>query len=94
MTDGTGTTITSYDATSEVTQVASPEGTIGYAYAKDGERSSMTRPGSKTVTYGYDAADELTSLQDWLGDTVKIGYDQNGDLTSIAYPNGSGRPPG
>ena len=45
MTDGTGTTITSYDATSEVTQVASPEGTIGYAYAKDGERSSMTRPG-------------------------------------------------
>jgi RHS repeat-associated protein len=88
MPDATGITNGTYDAASQTTQVASPEGTIDYGYDAAGEQTSMTLPGSRTVSYGYAASGDLTSLTDWQSQQLAFGYDAAGQQTSITRPNG------
>jgi YD repeat-containing protein len=45
MTDATGATSWTYDGSGLVTQVGSPQGTIGYAHDGAGRRETMTLPG-------------------------------------------------
>ena len=83
MTDLTGSSSWTYNAASQLTQAASPEGTIDYGYDAAGQQTSITLPGSRAVGYGFDPAGQLTSLTDWLNQTVSYGYDANGQQTTL-----------
>jgi len=52
-----GTLTRSYDHRfHSVSDEVSPEGTVSYTYAADGQRASLTPTGGTPLTYGYDAA--------------------------------------
>lgn len=85
--DGTNAWSLSYDVVDRLTQLVSPQGTVGYTYDAVGRRMQMTATGQSAVTYGYDVLDRLTSLTQGT-QTYGYGYDDIGRRTSLTRPNG------
>ena len=48
--------------------------------------TSITYPGTLTVTRTYNAGGELTDVEDWNGNTTAFGYDPDGNLTTETLP--------
>ena len=87
MTDGTGTTTSTYDSRERlIGQVTGAGNVAGYGYDPAGNLTKITYPGSKAVSRSYDTVDRLTSVKDWLNHTTTFGYDDNANLTKISYP--------
>ncbi len=90
MTDGIGTTTSTYDERNRVTGVTNAFGlAVGYGYDAAGNLQQLTYPGSKVVSYVHDANGRLTSLTDWLGQTTTYTRDGSGMVSSIQYGNGA-----
>lgn len=62
VTDPTGTTGYAFDALSRITGVTTPQGTVNYSYNDANQRTSMSLPGSRSVSYNYDTTGRLASL--------------------------------
>ena len=88
MTDTIGVTTYTYDDLNRLTQVAAPNGTVGYGYDLFGNRTSLTYPGAQTVTYAYDLANRLTTVTDHASRVTQYTYDAANRQTGIQYPNG------
>jgi RHS repeat-associated protein len=89
MVDGTGTTTYQYDGLGRLTQGAQPNGTLGYAYDRDGNRITLTYPGSTgAVTYTYTPGGRLDHLVDWGSRTSTYAYTASGLVSTLQYPNG------
>src|ERR1019366_3002204 len=90
MTDALGATTYSYDALNRLTSVTDCYAkTVSYGYDKNGNRTSITYPGNKTVRYAYDASNRLKTVADWLNNTTAYNYDADGNLTGSVNPNGT-----
>jgi RHS repeat-associated protein len=89
MTDGGGTATYSLDSLERLASVVKGSNTTAYGYDLDNRITSITYPGSHTVTQVYDGAEQESSLTDWLGHTSNFSYDADGNLTTLAYPNGT-----
>ena len=86
-----------YDSMNRVTQVTQNisvyqcSSVVQYSYNNNGQRSSITYPGNKTVSYTYDAANRLTGidLTDFSVSSVfSVVYNNANRLTGLTYPNG------
>ena len=90
MADSLGTTTTVFDSRNRITQVTDPYGqSVQYGYDDEGNRTSLTYPGNKTVGYAYDAADRLVAVVDWLGHATTYQYDAANRLLQTGLPNGA-----
>ncbi len=89
MSDGSGTTMYTYDRLDRLTATTNGAGhSVGYAYDADGNITTITYPDGSKVTRGYDSLDRVNTVSDWLDHTTSFAYDAAGNLTSRAYPNG------
>jgi RHS repeat-associated protein len=77
-----------YDAAGRVSQVSSPEGDVGYTYYGDGQRETMTLPGSRTVDYAYDGAGQLETVTDWASRATDYTYTADGLLDTVTRASG------
>jgi RHS repeat-associated protein len=101
----TTTTVYGYDTAGRLTDVT-VDGTLAahYEYDGNGNRLSVTRPGTGTVSGTYDAQDRLTTygavtysysangdLQTSTSgsETTSYSYDVFGNLTSVTLPSGT-----
>ncbi|MEK7686213.1 MAG: LamG-like jellyroll fold domain-containing protein [Verrucomicrobiota bacterium] len=62
--------------------------TVLYGYDPLGRVTSVTYPGSKTLTNIYDPLGRLTNQMDWATRQMSYDYDKAGRLIRRAYPNG------
>ena len=88
VTDGTGTTTSTYDSLGRLTSQVAARQTVGYRYDLDDRLVGLTYPAGGTVTRGYDHDGNLTSVADWLGGTSTFSYDDAGRLATATAPNG------
>jgi len=91
MTDGTGTSTWVWDSLHRLTSYTNGAGAqVQYGYNLRNLATTITYPGSLSVTPGYDNGGRLTSVQDWLSNTTSFGYDVNSNLTTETLPTASG----
>lgn len=91
MNDGSGTSSWEWNAFGELVSSTAGNGdVVTYTYDKRGLQTTVTYPGSKTVTRSFDDAGRFVGLADWLGGTGNFDYDENSNLTEITYPVASG----
>ncbi|MDQ6617188.1 MAG: DUF6531 domain-containing protein [Actinomycetota bacterium] len=91
MTDGTGTSTWAWDSLHRLTSYTNGAGAqVQYGYNLRNLATTITYPGSLTVTRGYDNAGRFTSVQDWLSNNTSFGYDPNSNLTTETLPAASG----
>ncbi|MBY0458876.1 MAG: hypothetical protein K2V38_16180, partial [Gemmataceae bacterium] len=91
-----GVTTYGYDANNRIISVASPEGTVRYAYDPQTGARVETSTDSTTTRYGYDTAGRLVTVTTVkrngvtlaTPEVVTYGYDTIGNRTSLARPNG------
>ena len=88
MGDGTGSTTYGYDGLSRLTQAVQPNGTLSYGYDLDSNRTTLTYPGSSSVTYTYSNAGRLSSLVDWGTRSTAYTYFNSGLAKTATLPNG------
>ncbi|HHT9137502.1 MAG TPA: RHS repeat-associated core domain-containing protein [Candidatus Wunengus sp. YC60] len=62
---------------------------MAYGYDAVGNLTSLTYPGSSTVTYTYNSMNRLTQVTDWAGRQTTYSYGQSGLLTQVTLPNGT-----
>jgi RHS repeat-associated protein len=89
----TGTVGYQYDAAGRVEQVSSPQGTVSYTSNAIGQRTSMTLPGSRTVSYAYDATTaDLATITDWSTAPAPMAFTftADGQLETVTRPTGTG----
>lgn len=86
--DPTGTTSYAFDALSRITGITTPQGTVNYSYNDANQRTSMSLPGSRSVSYNYDATGRLASLTDWVSGAINYSFDADGQLTGLSRSNG------
>lgn len=91
MTDGTGTSIWTYNTFGEVTARKQGSGTtVEYGYDDAGNQTAITYPGQATpVTRTFDDAERLKTVKDTNTNQTVFSYDSDGALKSTAYPNGT-----
>ncbi len=90
MADGTGTTTNVIDSLHRLSSQQDGAGdTMAYGYDLANDVTSITYPGSKTVTKAYDDSGRLHTVTDWLtpSNTTTYAYDHDSNLTSETYPN-------
>ena len=90
MTDGSGTSSWAwvYDSLHRITSTTGSSGTtIAYGYDLNGNQTSITYPGSHTVTYTPDDDSQISTVADWLSHTTSFGYDPNNNLTTETLPS-------
>lgn len=91
MTDGTGTTTSSYNQLDELTETTDGHGdTVGYEYNLAGQQTKVTYPGDKPVERGYDQDGRLASVKDWLGNETTFAYDPDSNLVATTFPESTG----
>jgi RHS repeat-associated protein len=92
VTDGTGTSASTYDPFGELTSTTNGAGTtVGYAYDLDGHRTGVTYPlpataswaTTSTVAYAYDKAGLLAAVTDFNGKQVTITPDGDGHPSAV-----------
>jgi YD repeat-containing protein len=89
--DGTGTSGWAWDSLHRLTSYTNGAGAqVQYLYNLRNLPTTVTYPGSLSVSRGYDAAGRLTSVQDWLTNATTFGYDVNSNLTTETLPTASG----
>ncbi|HUP60761.1 MAG TPA: RHS repeat-associated core domain-containing protein [Thermoanaerobaculia bacterium] len=89
MTDWVGTHSWVYDDLNRITSATDGAGNvIGYGYDAVGNLTTITYPGSKTVTYAFDDANRIASVTDWDSRVTPYTYDASGRLGSFTLPNG------
>ena len=91
VTDPLGNTIVyTYDNSLRIVQVADAlNGTIGYGYDANNNRTSVTNQNGKTTTFTYDAMGNVLSTTDPLGDQTSFSYDAKNDLLTSTNANGA-----
>lgn len=90
MTDGLGTTASSYDSLDRlISQTNARSETTGYGWDLAGRSVRLTHPGGDDVTRDYDNDNRLKSITDWLAHTSTFAYDANDNLTAINRANGA-----
>jgi RHS repeat-associated protein len=88
MMDSLGTTVWQYDLLNRLTSATDPYGqTIANSYDHNGNRISLTYPGSKIVNYGFDVLNRMTALTNWLNGVVTYAYDNRGNLLAATNAN-------
>ena len=75
-----------YDSLGRLTSSTEGSSTVSYGYDLKGQLTSITYPGTLTVTRTYNAGGELTDVEDWNGNTTAFGYDPDGNLTTETLP--------
>lgn len=90
MSDGTGDSTWTWDSVHRL--VASTDGAsqaMAYDYDSAGNQTSVTYPGSKTVTRNYDEAGRISWTKDWFSpmNQTSYSYDDNSNLIGQTNPN-------
>lgn len=88
MTDGTGSSTYSYDGLGRLTQAVQPNGTLGYGYDLDSNRTTLTYPAVGAVTYVFSPAGRLSSLTDWASRPSAYTYTASGLAETVTVPGG------
>jgi RHS repeat-associated protein len=88
MTDGTGTSTYSYDGLGRLTQAIQPNGTLGYVYDLDSNRTTLSYPTVGNVTYVFSPAGRLSNLTDWGSRVSTYTYTAAGLAKTVAVPGG------
>jgi RHS repeat-associated protein len=89
MTDWIGTHSWVYDDLNRVTSATDGSGNvIGYGYDAASNLTTITYPGSKTVTYAFDDANRIETVTDWGSRVTSYAYDAAGRIGSFTLPNG------
>lgn len=92
MTDGGGTTSSSYDDLGRLTSTTSPDAkTLRFAYDPAGNRTSLTYPDDTVATFAYDANDQLSEVRHPQAGLVTYGYDADGRLAAENLPEAVSR---
>jgi RHS repeat-associated protein len=90
MSDGTGTSTWVWDSLHRLTSATNGAAqATGYGYDLKGQLTSITYPGSHTVSRIYDDAGRLHTVTDWLSHTTTYTDDPDSNVTNQAYPNGT-----
>ena len=88
MTDGTGTTIYTYDALDRLVEAENGhKDTVKYEYNLANQLTKLTYPNGKTVTRTYDNTGRLHEVSDWLGHETRFSYDADSNLTTTTFPS-------
>jgi RHS repeat-associated protein len=88
MTDGTGTTSSTFDQLDRLTRTSNGHGgSIGYTYNLANEQTQIAYPNGKMLSQGFDQDGRLTSVTDWLANTTTFAYDANSNLQATTFPS-------
>jgi RHS repeat-associated protein len=88
MTDGTGTTVYTYDQLDRLTESENGnKEVIKYEYDLANDQTKITYPNKKAVTRAFDKDGRLEKLTDWLSHSTKFTYDEDSDLKTILFPS-------
>jgi RHS repeat-associated protein len=87
--NNSGTATLVYDLLGQITSSDENGLTVGYTYDEEGNRLTITYPGSKTVTTVYDELGDATSVTDHDGTGVVYTYDFEQRLIKSTYTGGS-----
>jgi RHS repeat-associated protein len=88
MTDGTGTTTSTYDQLDRPTETENGhKEKIKYEYNLGNEQTKITYPSGKAITRAYDKDGRLEKITDWNEHTTKFTYDTDSDLTVTTFPS-------
>jgi RHS repeat-associated protein len=88
MTDGTGTSTYTYDGLGRLTQAVQPNGTLGYGYDLDSNRTTLAYPAVGSVTYVFSPAGRLSNLTDWGSRQSTYTYTAAGLAKTVVVPGG------
>jgi RHS repeat-associated protein len=88
MTDGTGTSTYSYDGLGRLTEAIQPNGTLGYGYDLDSNRTTLTYPTVGNVTYVFSPSGRLSNLTDWGSRLSTYTYTAAGLAKTVVVPGG------
>jgi RHS repeat-associated protein len=92
MTDATGTTRYSYDATGQLVSVTAPDGQVVTAsYNVAGQMTALTYPDGLIVSYDYDGNGRLVGLHDSRAGDAVYALDADGRLLTEQLPGRSAR---
>lgn len=90
MTDGSGTSSWVRDSLHRMVSYTNGNGAqVQWAYNLRNLPTTITYPGSLSVTRGYDNVGRWTSVQDWNSNTTSFGYDADSNLTTETFPSTS-----
>jgi len=91
MTDGTGTSSYGWDSLNRMVSYQNGNGAqVQWVYNLRNLATTITYPGSLSVTRVYDNAGRWTSVKDWNNNTTAFGYDADSNLTTETFPTASG----
>ncbi|MDR3692036.1 MAG: RHS repeat-associated core domain-containing protein [Fimbriimonas sp.] len=88
MSDSTGITAWTYDQASRVTNLNTPQGSIGYTYDNAGNRLTMSDVAG-TTSYAYDADSNVVSIKNPFSESTSFGYDADGRLIKETFASGA-----
>ena len=88
MTDGTGSSTYTYDGLGRLTQAVQPNGTLGYAYDLDSNRTTLTYPTVGSVTYVFSPGGRLSTVTDWASRLSTYTYTAAGLAKTVVVPGG------
>src|SRR5207302_912706 len=74
---------------SEITQLASPQGTITAGYDSAGNRSSVSRGTGYTISYTFNDASHVSSLTNGFSETTSFTLDADARITQQTDGNGT-----
>jgi RHS repeat-associated protein len=87
MTDGTGTTIYTYDQLDRMTESENGhKEVIKYEYDLANEQTKITYPNTKAVTRAFDKDSRLEKVTDWNTKATKFSYNPDSELTLTSFP--------
>jgi RHS repeat-associated protein len=87
MTDGTGTTIYTYDLLDRLAESENGHKEVTkYEYDLANDKTKIAYPNKKAVTRAFDKDGRLEKLTDWLTHSTKFTYDQDSDLKTTVFP--------
>jgi RHS repeat-associated protein len=88
MTDGTGTTTSTYDELGRLTESENGnKEVVKYEYNLANEQTKITYPNGKAVTRTFDKDGRLEKVTDWLEHTTAFAYDEDSDVQTITFPS-------
>jgi RHS repeat-associated protein len=88
MTDVTGVSTYTYDGLGRLTTAVQPNGTLGYGYDLDSNRTTLTYPTVGNVTYVFSPAGRLSNLTDWGSRQSTYTYSAAGLAKTVSVPGG------
>ena len=87
MTDGTGTTKTTFDQLNRLTEVVNgKKEVVKYKYDLGDQQTEIVYPNGEAVKRAFDKAGRMEKVTDWLGKETTFAYNRDSQVKATTFP--------